>query len=442
MGPLAGLRVLEFEAIGPGPFAGMMLADMGADVILVDRPLDAGLGLKRERRFDVMLRGRRSLTLDLKSDDGAEAALRLAERADALIEGFRPGVMERLGLGPEAMHARNPAPRLRPHDRLGPVGPLAERAGHDINYIALAGVLNAIGRAGEAPVPPLNLVGDFGGGGMLLAFGIACGVIEARASGRGQVVDAAMVDGAALLATMFSGFLASGMWKDGERGANVLDSGAPWYDTYATRDGKHVAIGAIEAKFYAELLDRLGLDASLAATQHDRSTWPALRDRFAATFSQRTRAEWEAIFAGSDACFAPVLSFAESRRASARGGARRHDRRRRHRPACARASLRSHPERGPVAASRARQRRRRGLAALGFRQRRRSMPCAASAWAAPSSAAREPPQATAATIPQSAARASAHSPADSAARPSSRSFSRCAVSERIAIACRCGGTSA
>jgi len=315
-GPLAGLRVLEFEAIGPGPFAGMLLADMGADVILVDRPADPDLGLKRERRFDVMLRGRRSLTLDLKGEPGREAALRLAERADALIEGFRPGVMERLGLGPAAMHARNPRLVYGRMTGWGQSGPLAERAGHDINYIALAGVLNSIGRAGEAPVVPLNLVGDFGGGGMLLAFGIACGVIEARASGRGQVVDAAMVDGAALLATMFSGFLASGMWSDGARGANILDSGAPWYDTYATRDGGYVAIGAIEAKFYAELLDRLGLDASLAATQHDRSTWPALRDRFAHTFSQRTRAEWEAIFAGSDACFAPVLSFAESRRHS------------------------------------------------------------------------------------------------------------------------------
>ena len=313
-GPLAGLRVLEFEAIGPGPFAAMMLADMGADVILVDRPVDSGLGLKRERRFDVMLRGRRSLTLDLKSADGAEAALRLAERADAVIEGFRPGVMERLGLGPEAMHARNPRLVYGRMTGWGQTGPLAERAGHDIDYIALAGVLHAIGRAGEAPVPPLNLVGDFGGGGMLLAFGIACGVIEARVSGRGQVVDAAMVDGAATLATMFSGLIAAGHWRDGERGVNVLDSGAPWYDTYATREGRHVAIGAIEAKFYVELLDRLGLDPALAATQHDRSTWPALRECLAARFAERTQDEWVSTFAGSDACFAPVLSFAESRR--------------------------------------------------------------------------------------------------------------------------------
>ena len=312
MGPLAGLRVLEFEAIGPAPFAAMMLADMGADVLLVDRASDAKLGLDRERRHDVMLRGRRSVTLDLKSSDGAEAALRLAEKADAIVEGFRPGVMERLGLGPEVMLARNPRLVYGRMTGWGQEGPYADRAGHDINYIAIAGVLNAIGRAGEAPVPPLNLVGDFGGGGMLLAFGIACGVIEARTSGRGQVVDAAMVDGAALLATMFSGLLAAGQWTDDVRGENVLDSGAPWYDTYATRDGKYVAVGAIEAKFYAELLERLGLDSTGLPAQHDRSGWPLLRRRFAERFASRSRDEWCAVFEGSDACFAPVLSFTES----------------------------------------------------------------------------------------------------------------------------------
>ena len=350
--------------------------------------------------------------------------------------------MERLGLGPEAMHARNPRLVYGRMTGWGQSGPLAERAGHDINYIALAGVLNAIGRAGEAPVPPLNLVGDFGGGGMLLAFGIACGVIEARASGRGQVVDAAMVDGASLLATMFSGFLASGMWKDGARGSNVLDSGAPWYDTYATRDGGHVAIGAIEAKFYAELLDRLGLDASLAATQHDRSTWPALRDA-----SRRDLLAADARRVGGDLrrlrCV--LRAGAVVRRIApppACGGARRHDRRRRHRPARARASLRSDPERGPLAAARARQRRRGGPAALGLRHggdRCLARPRRGLYLAAQGASRRK---AAATTICQSAARASAHSPADSAARPSSRSFSRCAVSERIAIACRCGGTSA
>ena len=312
MGPLSGLRVLEFEAIGPGPFAGMMLADMGADVLLVDRPVDGELGFGRERRFDVMLRGRRSVTLDLKLPGGTEAALRLAERADAIIEGFRPGVMERLGLGPEATLARNPRLVYGRMTGWGQDGPLAPRAGHDIDYIALSGVLHAIGRAGEAPVPPLNLVGDFGGGGMLLAFGIACGVIEARTSGRGQVVDAAMIDGAGLLATMFAGLSASGRWSE-TRGANVLDSGAPWYDTYETRDGRHVAVGAIEPKFFAELVARLGLDTSLVAQQNDRATWPRLREKLASRFRERTREEWVAAFEGSDACLAPVLTFAESR---------------------------------------------------------------------------------------------------------------------------------
>ena len=312
MGPLAGLRVVEFEAIGPGPFAGMMLADMGADVLLLDRPVDADLGIGHQRRFDVMRRGRRSLVVDLKTAAGVAAALRVCEKADALIEGFRPGVMERLGLGPDVLLGRNPRLVYGRMTGWGQTGPLAERAGHDIDYIAIAGVLHAIGRAGEAPVPPLNLVGDFGGGGMLLAFGIACGVIEARASGRGQVVDAAMIDGAALLATMLSGFLASGIWRD-ERGTNILDGGAPWYDTYETRDGRHVAVGAIEAKFYAELLARLGLDAALAKTQHDRATWPALRATLAARFREKTRDEWSDVFAGADACVAPVLTFAESR---------------------------------------------------------------------------------------------------------------------------------
>jgi alpha-methylacyl-CoA racemase len=292
-------------------------------VLLVDRPADADLGFGRERRFDVMLRGRRSIVLDLKSASGVAAALRLCERADALIEGFRPGVMERLGLGPDAVHARNPRLVYGRMTGWGQSGPLADRAGHDIDYIALAGVLHAIGRKGEAPLPPLNLVGDFGGGGMLLAFGIACGVIEARRSGRGQVVDAAMIDGAATLATMFSGLIAAGHWRD-ERGVNVLDSGAPWYDTYETRDRLYMAVGAIEARFYAELLERLGLDASLRSTQHDRSTWPALRATLAAHFRERTRAEWVAVFAGSDACVAPVLTFAESRahpQVTARAGA-------------------------------------------------------------------------------------------------------------------------
>ena len=311
MGPLAGIKVLEFEAIGPGPFAGMLLADMGADVMLVDRPSGSGLGLERERWMDVMLRGRRSVTLDLKARGAADAALELAARADALIEGFRPGVMERLGLGPDACLKRNPKLVYGRMTGWGQDGPLAPRAGHDINYIALAGVLHAFGRKGQAPVPPLNLVGDFGGGGMLLGFGIACGLLHAQRTGRGQVVDAAMVEGASLLAAMFSGFLAAGRWSE-ERGANILDTGAPWYDSYETKDGKYVAIGAIEAKFFEELVQRLQLRG--LPPQNDRVRWPEMRGTFARTFRSKTRDEWCAVFEGSDACFAPVLSFSEAKR--------------------------------------------------------------------------------------------------------------------------------
>ena len=310
MGPLAGVKVLEFEAIGPAPFAGMLLADMGADVILVDRPADAGLGLKRERWYDVMMRGKRSVTLDLKSPRGADAALALIARADALIEGFRPGVMERLGLGPEQALKKNPRLVYGRMTGWGQQGPLAPRAGHDINYIALSGILHAIGRKGEAPAPPLNLIGDFGGGGMLLGFGVLCALLEAQRSGKGQVVDAAMVDGAALLAAMFAGFIAAGSWSEA-RGANILDSGAPWYDVYETADRKYVAIGAIEEKFFAELCARLQL-RDLPA-QHDRGGWPEMRRRFAESFKSKTRDEWCRVFEGSDACFAPVLSWSEAR---------------------------------------------------------------------------------------------------------------------------------
>ena len=310
-GPLSGLRILELEAIGPAPFCGMLLADMGADVLLVDRTHDAGLGVAHDRKHDVMFRGRRSITLDLKSPTGRDAALALAAKADALIEGFRPGVLERLGLGPDVLLARNPRLVVGRMTGWGQNGPLASRAGHDIDYIALSGVLHAIGREGERPVPPLNLVGDFGGGGMLLAFGIACALLEARRSGQGQVVDAAMVEGAGLLSTMFWGLLAAGRWQDA-RGVNVLDTGAPWYDTYATRDGRHLAVGAIEGKFYAELIARLGLDPATLPGQHDRARWPELRSRLASAFAARTRDEWIAIFEGSDACVAPVLSFTEA----------------------------------------------------------------------------------------------------------------------------------
>jgi alpha-methylacyl-CoA racemase len=310
MGPLAGIKVLEFEAIGPAPFAGMLLADMGADVLIVDRPGAADLGLRRERWYDVMLRGKRSVTLDLKSAQGVQAALELIGRADALIEGLRPGVMERLGLGPEQALQGNPKLVYGRMTGWGQDGPLAPRAGHDINYIALAGVLHAFGRKGEAPVPPLNLVGDFGGGGMLLAFGVVSALLEAQRSGRGQVVDAAMVDGAALLAAMFSGFLAAKQWSE-ERGTNILDTGAPWYDVYETADGKYVSIGAIEDKFFAELGERLKLID--LPPQYDRSRWPEMRRRLAEAFKSKTRDEWCRVFEGSDACFAPVLSWSEAR---------------------------------------------------------------------------------------------------------------------------------
>jgi len=310
-GPLSGIRVLEFESIGPAPFAGMLLADMGADVLVVDRPATTDLGLKRERWYDVMMRGKRSVTLDLKSRDAKEAALALAAKADALIEGMRPGVMERLGLGPEEMFRKNSRLVYGRMTGWGQEGPLAPRAGHDINYIALAGVLHAFGRKDEAPVPPLNLIGDFGGGGMLLGFGVACALLQVARSGRGQVVDAAMVDGASLLAAMFAGFLKAGTWSE-KRGENILDTGAPWYDVYQTKDGKYVSIGSIETRFFDELVSRLGL--SNVPPQHDRARWPEMRALFEKTFKSKTRDQWCQVFEGSDACFAPVLSWSEARR--------------------------------------------------------------------------------------------------------------------------------
>src|SRR5260221_6648070 len=306
-GPLSGIRILEFEAIGPAPFAGMLLADMGADVLLVDRPAAADLGLKRERRHDVMMRGKRSVTLDLKSPGAVDIVFSLIEKSDALIEGFRPGVMERLGLGPDAALARNPRLVYGRMTGWGQDGPLAPRAGHDINYIALAGVLHAFGRKGEAPVPPLNLIGDFGGGGMLLGFGVACGLIEASRSGKGQVIDAAMVEGAALLAAMFSGFIGAGTWSQG-RGSNILDTGAPWYNVYGTKDGKFVSIGSIEERFYKDLLLRLNANEFLTL-QHDKASWPKMKARFTEIFKSKTRDEWVKAFDSSDACFAPGLSW-------------------------------------------------------------------------------------------------------------------------------------
>jgi len=310
-GPLAGVRVLEIAGIGPGPFCGMLLADMGADVLRIDRLAAADLGLPLPTQYEVMSRGRRSIALDLKNPQAIAMVLDLAARADVLIEGFRPGVMERLGLGPEPCLKRNPRLVYGRITGWGQDGPLAEEAGHDINYIALSGALHAIGREGDAPLPPLNLVGDFGGGAMYLAFGVACALFEARACGKGQVVDAAMVEGAASLMAMFYGRAAAGDWRD-RRGVNVLDGGAPWYDTYETADGKHVAVGAIEGRFYAALIERMGLANAGLPGQHERARWPELRAVFAKTFKSKTRDEWCKVMEGSDACFAPVLSLAEA----------------------------------------------------------------------------------------------------------------------------------
>ena len=313
MGPLHGLRMVELAGIGPAPFAAMLLADMGAEIIRIDRPEPAELGLPdpREPKFDVLNRGRRSIAIDLKHAAGRSAALRLIAGADALLEGFRPGVTERLGLGPDACFAANPRLVYGRVTGFGQDGPFAQQAGHDINYIALSGALSAIGRDGERPAIPLNLVGDFGGGGMVLAFGVLAAVMAAQRDGKGQVVDAAMVDGAAYLMSMIYGFASAGLWHD-RRGFNRLDGGAPWYDVYETADGLHVAVGAIEGRFYAALLRGLGLDAEPLPDQQDRAGWPILRRRFTVVFRSRKRADWEAIFAGTDACVTPVLSLSEA----------------------------------------------------------------------------------------------------------------------------------
>jgi alpha-methylacyl-CoA racemase len=311
VGPLTGIKVVEFAGIGPGPFAAMMLGDLGADVIRIDR---AALAKNPAGpSSDVSNRSRRSIAIDLKHPDGVELALRLVERCDVLIEGFRPGIMERLGLGPEICLDRRPELVYGRVTGWGQTGPLSQSAGHDINYIALAGALYPIGRAGERPVPPLNLVGDFGGGGMLLAFGIVSALLAVQRGGTGQVVDAAMVDGAALLTTMIHSLKALGLWTD-ERGANMLDSGAHYYDVYETADGHYISIGAIEPQFYAELLSKVGADPAGLADQNNRQAWPEMSERFAALFAQRTRAEWEALLEGTDACFAPVLSLDEAPR--------------------------------------------------------------------------------------------------------------------------------
>ena len=313
-GPLAGVRVVEMVGLGPCPFAAMMLADMGAEVIRIDRKTAPGadnpfpmLGTK----FDVIARGRRSLALDLKLPAAKDVALQLLDKADVVLEGFRPGVMERLGFGPDVCLARNPKLVYGRVTGWGQHGPLAQSAGHDLNYIALTGMLQAMGRADTPPAPPLNLIGDFGGGGMMMAFGVVCAVLEARGSGKGQVVDAAMTDGAALLGAMMYGLRAFGSWNQG-REANLLDGGAPFYDTYACADGKFISIASLEPQFYALLLKLAGADDATFHAQMDRHQWPQMKARFTALFKARSRDEWCALLEGTDVCFAPVLDMAEA----------------------------------------------------------------------------------------------------------------------------------
>jgi len=306
MGPLQGVRIVEFAGIGPGPFAAMLLSDMGADVIRIDRK-----GGRTPSKAEITYRGRQAIALDMKKPEGVEAALKLIEKADALIEGFRPGVMERLGVGPDVALKRNPKLVYGRMTGWGQDGPLADAAGHDINYIALTGALHAIGGKTGKPVPPLNLVGDFGGGALYLAFGVVCGILEARRSGKGQVVDAAMTDGAASLMSMFYGMTAGGMWVD-ERAQNMLDSGAHFYDTYETKDGKYIALGSIEPQFYRELIERTAITDSAFGAQMDRKAWPSLKEKLAAVIKTKTRDEWDKIMLGSDVCYAPVLSISEA----------------------------------------------------------------------------------------------------------------------------------
>ena len=308
MGPLNGFTIIELAGIGPGPFCGMMLADMGAQVIRVERIAAASATSAPK---DVLTRNRRSRAVDLKSPEGVEAVLRLVDKADGLIEGFRPGVTERLGLGPEHCQARNPRLVYGRMTGWGQDGPMALAAGHDINYISLAGALHAIGRTGERPVPPLNLVGDFGGGGMLLAYGMVCGMLEATKSNQGQVIDAAMIDGTAALMAMFYSMSASGVF-DTERGTNMLDGGAHFYDTYETADGEYISLGSIEPQFYALLMEKAGLDADVFQPQMDKGRWSELKAKLTEVFLTKTQAQWCEIMEGSDVCFAPVLNLIDA----------------------------------------------------------------------------------------------------------------------------------
>jgi alpha-methylacyl-CoA racemase len=314
-GPLSGIRIIEMAGIGPGPFCAMMLSDMGAEVIRIDRKPQEGRAATflqfGHPRFDVLSRGRKSLALDLKNPQSADVVLRLAQQADALIEGFRPGVMERLGLGPEVCLARNPRLVYGRMTGWGQTGPLAPAAGHDLNYIALSGALHAIGSPAGPPTVPLNLVGDFGGGAMMLAFGLVAALLETTRSGQGQVIDAAITDGAALLSTMMYGFHAAGLWSNA-RDENLLDGAAHFYDCYACADGKFITVGALEPQFYALLLERCGIDDPAFKAQMNRSRWPELKQKLTELFRTRTRAEWCALMEGSDVCFAPVLDWDEA----------------------------------------------------------------------------------------------------------------------------------
>ena len=310
MGALDGVRIVEFAGIGPGPFCSMLLADMGADIIRLDRAANVGRETDHPK-FNTLLRGRKNIAVDLKHPSGLEAALRLCDRADAIVEGFRPGVMERLGLAPDTLLARNPRLVVGRMTGWGQTGPIAHTAGHDINYISLSGALHAIGEEDGPPAPPLNLVGDFGGGALYMAVGMLAGIISARTTGRGQVVDCSMVEGSASLMTSMYGALAQGSWIE-ERGRNRLDKGAHYYNVYETADGKHVSVGSIEPQFYALLLKHTGLEGTELPDQADRPRWPETRERLGRIFRMRTRDEWTAIMEQTDICFAPVLSMSEA----------------------------------------------------------------------------------------------------------------------------------
>ena len=312
MGPLKGLTIIEIAGIGPGPFAAMSMADLGANIIRVERPGGSAISNAQDPRLDFLNRGKRCICVDLKQPEGVDTVLRLIEKADALLEGNRPGVMERLGLGPDTCLQRNPALVYGRMTGWGQQGPMAQAAGHDLNYVALSGALHPMGRAGEKPAIPLNLVGDFGGGGLMLAYGMVCAMLEAKTSGQGQVVDAAMIDGAATLMASTFAAAQAGFWRE-ERGTNFLDGGAHFYEVYETADGKYISLGSIEPKFYAALMEKLGEDAEHFQNQWAMDDWPAMKEKMTDIILRKTRDEWDAVFENVDVCYAPVLSINEVR---------------------------------------------------------------------------------------------------------------------------------